>query len=186
MSLNGRLGFLLVNFRTVRAFDLCYFGLPEPLGMRVENHLLALSTCLKFCIFERPKNIQTLHSLFKDFGLLVRLQSSSLSPSSLSSPCQSSITPVLGMSLRNVTLLGSNLVSVTNLKDFKFHTVNAVILGVIKPPQLVGQAAEFKFESTSRFEPLPVIWQSLQRLFQKKVIKGSEGKISRQALGAAL
>ena len=30
----------------------------------------------------------------------------------------------------------------------------------IKPLQLVGQAAEFKFES--KFEPLPVIWQSLQ------------------------
>ena len=53
----------------------------------------------------------------------------------------------------------------------------------IKPLQLVGQAAEFKFES--KFEPLPVIWQSLQRLFQK-VIEGLEGKINCQALGAAL
>ena len=43
--------------------------------------------------------------------------------------------------------------------------------------------AEFKFES--KFEPMPVIWQSLQRLFQK-VIEGLEGKINGQALGAAL
>ena len=51
--------------------------------------------------------------------------------------------------------------------------------------QLVGQArvAEFKFES--KFEPLPVIWQSLRRLFQK-VIEGLEGKINGQALRAAL
>ena len=48
---------------------------------------------------------------------------------------------------------------------------------------LVGQAAEFKFES--KFETLPVICQSLQRLFQK-VIKGLEGKINGQALGGAL
>ena len=53
----------------------------------------------------------------------------------------------------------------------------------IKPLQLVGQAAEFKFES--KFEPLPVIWQSLPRLFQK-VIEGLEGKINGQALRAAL
>ena len=43
--------------------------------------------------------------------------------------------------------------------------------------------AEFKFES--KFEPLPVIWQSLQRMFQK-VIEGLEGKINSQALGAAV
>ena len=52
-----------------------------------------------------------------------------------------------------------------------------------KPLQLVGQAAEFKFES--KFEPLQVIWQSLQRLFQK-VIEGLEGKINCQTLGAAM
>ena len=52
-----------------------------------------------------------------------------------------------------------------------------------KPLQLVGQAAEFKFES--KFEALPVVWQSLRRLFQK-VIEGLEGKINGQALGAAL
>ena len=55
-----------------------------------------------------------------------------------------------------------------------------MILEAIKPLQLVGQAAEFKFES--KFEPLQVIWQSLQGLFQKVI----EGKINRQALGAAL
>ena len=53
----------------------------------------------------------------------------------------------------------------------------------IKTLQLVGQAAEFKFES--KFEPLPVIWESLRRLFQK-VIEGLEGKINGQALGGAL
>ena len=52
-----------------------------------------------------------------------------------------------------------------------------------KPLQLVGQAAQFKFES--KFEALPVIWQSLRRLFQKE-IEGFEGKINGQALGAAL
>ena len=53
----------------------------------------------------------------------------------------------------------------------------------MKPLQLVGQAAEFKFESL--FELQQVIWQSLQRLFQK-AIEGLEGKINCQALGAAL
>ena len=53
----------------------------------------------------------------------------------------------------------------------------------MKPLQLVGQVAEFKFES--KFWPLPVIWQFLWRLFHK-VIEGWEGKISSQALGAAL
>ena len=37
-------------------------------------------------------------------------------------------------------------------KEFKLHTVYAVISGAIKPMQLVGQAAEFKFES--KFKPL--------------------------------
>ena len=62
-----------------------------------------------------------------------------------------------------------------------------MISEAIKPLQLVSQAAEFKFESKfeSKFEPLPVIWQSLRRLFQK-VIEGLEGKINGQALGAAL
>ena len=58
-----------------------------------------------------------------------------------------------------------------------------MILEAIKPLQLVGQAAQFKFES--KFEPLQVIWQSLGRLFQK-VIEGLEGKVNGQALGAAL
>ena len=75
---------------------------------------------------------------------------------------------VRGMSLRKVILLGIS----NGLK----------ISEAIKPLQLDGQAAEFKFES--KFEPLPVIWQSLRRLFQK-TIEGLEGKINRQALGAA-
>ena len=60
-----------------------------------------------------------------------------------------------------------------------------MISEAIKPLQLVGQArvAEFKFEF--KFEPLPVIWHCLRRLFQK-VIEDLEGKINGQALGAAL
>ena len=50
--------------------------------------------------------------------------------------------PVQGMSLRKVTSLGSNLESVTDLKELKLHRVYAVILEAIKPLQLVGQAAE--------------------------------------------
>ena len=56
-----------------------------------------------------------------------------------------------------------------------------MILEALKPLQLVGQVAEFKFES--KFEPLPVICKYLQRLFQK-VIEGLESKINSQALGA--
>ena len=69
------------------------------------------------------------------------------------------------------------------LKEFKLHPVYAVVSKAIKPWQLVGQAAEFKLES--KFEPLQVIWRSLQMLFQK-VIKGLEGKINGNSLGAAL
>ena len=58
-----------------------------------------------------------------------------------------------------------------------------MISEAVKPLQLVGQAAQFKFES--KFEPLPVIWESLRRLFQT-VIEGLEGKINGQALVAAL
>ena len=67
-----------------------------------------------------------------------------------------------------------------------------MISEAIKPLQLIGQAtqarvtgrvAEFKFEF--KFEPLPVIWHCLRRLFQK-VIEDLEGKINGQALGAAL
>ena len=60
-------------------------------------------------------------------------------------------------------MLGSNLASVTDFKKFKLHTVYAVISEAINTLQLVGQAAKFNFES--KFEPQPVIWQSLQRLF---------------------
>ena len=87
------------------------------------------------------------------------------------------------MSLKKASSLGSNLVSVTDLK--RIHTPHSLCcdFGSDKTLQLVGQAAEFKFES--KFEPLQVIWQSLRRLFQK-TIKGLEGKINGQALGAAL
>ena len=40
----------------------------------------------------------------------------------------------------------------------KLHTIYFVISEQIKPLQLVGQAAEFKFET--KVEPLLVIWQS--------------------------
>ena len=81
------------------------------------------------------------------------------------------------MSLKKVTLLGSNLASVTDLKRIETPHSLCCDFGGYKPLQLVGQAAEFKFES--KFEPLPVIWQSLRRLFQK-VIEGLEGKINCQ------
>ena len=88
------------------------------------------------------------------------------------------------MSIRNLTSFGSNLASVTDFKkEFKLYTLYAVISEAIKPLQLVGQAAQFKFES--KFEPLKVICQSLRRLSQK-AIEGLEGKINGQALGAAL
>ena len=92
---------------------------------------------------------------------------------------------VLGMSIRNFITLGSNLASVTDIKEFKLHTVYAVISEAIKPVQLVGQATEFKFES--KFKPLLVIWQSLRRLFQK-IIEGFDCKINGQGqgLGAVL
>ena len=56
-----------------------------------------------------------------------------------------------------------SLISVfsTDLKEFKLHTVYFGTSEQIKPLQPVGQAAEFKFES--KFEPLPVIWQSLPK-----------------------
>ena len=84
------------------------------------------------------------------------------------------------MSLRKVTSLGSNSASVTDLKEFKLHTVYAVISEAIKPLQLVGQAAEFKFES--KFEPLPVIWQSLRRLFQKVILRWSDWRAQTQGV----
>ena len=67
-------------------------------------------------------------------------------------------------------------------KEFKLHTDYAVISEAIKPLQLIGQAAQYKFES--KFGPLQVISQSFQRLFQK-VIEGSAGEFNGQALGAA-
>ena len=60
--------------------------------------------------------------------------------------------PVLCMSLQKVTSLGWNLASVTDLKEFKLHTVYAVISEAIKPLQLVGQpgqVAELKSLSPS-------------------------------------
>ena len=99
--------------------------------------------------------------------------------------------PVLGMNFTKVTSLGSNLASVRELKELKLHTIYSVILEAVKPLQLVNQAAQFKFfKFVSKFEPLPVIWQFLQRLFQKVNeafrFECLEGKINGQALGTAL
>ena len=60
------------------------------------------------------------------------------------------------MSLRNLTSLGSNLASVTDLK--RIETLHSLCCA-ITPLQLVGQAAQLEFES--KFKPLRVIWQSL-------------------------
>ena len=43
------------------------------------------------------------------------------------------VASVRGISLRKVTLLDSNLASVTDLKELKLHTVYAAILEAIKP-----------------------------------------------------
>ena len=61
---------------------------------------------------------------------------------------------MLGKSLRKVTSIqvGSNLVSVTDLKRIETPHNLCCDFGGYKPLQLVGQAAEFKFES--KFEPL--------------------------------
>ena len=90
------------------------------------------------------------------------------------------------MSLRKVTSLGSNLVSVTDLK----RTPHSLWCGFGGNKTYItrwscGRVQVWDFES--KFEPLPVIWQSSRRLFQK-VIKGLEGKINDQPLqvGAAL
>ena len=87
------------------------------------------------------------------------------------------------MSLRKVTSLGSNLASVTDLNELKLHTIYAVISEAITPFQLVGQVAEFKFESKFEATLSPCLSSgnlsdSLRRLFQK-VIEGLEGKIIR-------
>ena len=48
-----------------------------------------------------------------------------------------------------------------NQQEFKLYTDYSGILEQVNPLQPVGQAAEFKFKS--KFEPLPVIWQSLPK-----------------------
>ena len=89
------------------------------------------------------------------------------------------VNALLGMilRLRKVNFLGLYLASVTDLKRIELHTVYAVIFG--------GYKTEATQARWSGCRPLQVIWQSLQRLFQK-VNKGLEGKINSQALGAAL
>ena len=63
----------------------------------------------------------------------------------------------------NVVGNHSVLASISELQhtqnEFKFHTVYSGISEQIKHLQLVGQVPDFKFES--KFESLPVIWQSL-------------------------
>ena len=48
-----------------------------------------------------------------------------------------------------------------NSNSTQFIELYFGVLEQIKPLQPIGQAAEFKFES--KFEPLPVIWQSLPK-----------------------
>ena len=86
------------------------------------------------------------------------------------------------MSPRNLTSLGSDLASVTNLKRIQTQWPHRLYCD-FRGNKTFGQAVEIKIEP--KFEPLLVIWKSLQRLFQK-VIEGLEGKINSQALGAAL
>ena len=66
-----------------------------------------------------------------------------------------------GLDLTNHEVLSSISASSTDLK--RIQTPHSLFrdLEQIKPFQLVGQAAEFKFES--KIEPLPVIWQSLPK-----------------------
>ena len=89
------------------------------------------------------------------------------------------------MSIRDFTTLGSNLASVADFKRIQTPLSLCCGFGGDKTLQLVGQAAEFDFES--KFEPLqprrmPLIWQSPRRLFQKVIEDLDHG----QALGAAL
>ena len=91
--------------------------------------------------------------------------------------------------------------SIKNANSTQFIELHFGVSEQIKPLQPIGQAAEFKFES--KFEPLPVIWQSLRRLFQmaiegymssgyhsrrqfQRTIENFDCKINGQALGAQL
>ena len=84
------------------------------------------------------------------------------------------------MSLRKVTLLCSNLASATDLTRIETPHSLCCDFGAIKPLQLVGQVAKFKFES--KF----VSSGNLSEGLFQKVIEGLESKINGQALGAAL
>ena len=62
------------------------------------------------------------------------------------------------MNIRNLTSLGTNSESVTNFKRIETPHSLCCDFGGYKILELVGQVAEFKFES--KFEPLQVIRQS--------------------------
>ena len=83
-----------------------------------------------------PNSIQIAQSGALDVNADAAFRANSISVNS-----SLSLQPALSMSLRKVTSLGSNLASVTDLKELKLHTVYAVISEAIKPLQLVGQAA---------------------------------------------
>ena len=87
------------------------------------------------------------------------------------------------MSLRKVTLLGSNLASVMDLK--RIQTPHSLCCdfraSVISEAHWLGGRVQVWVQVWA----LQVIWQFLWRLFQK-VIKGLEGKFNGQALWAAL
>ena len=69
------------------------------------------------------------------------------------------VPPVWGVRIDIVSVMSSISAFLTDLKEFKLHTVYFGASEQIKLLQPIGQAAEFKFES--KFEPLQVIWQSL-------------------------
>ena len=75
----------------------------------------------------------------------------------LADKCSGLVSP--GVSTRNHSLPCSISASSTDLNECRLQTDYFVDLEEMKPLQLVGQAAEFRFES--KFEPLQIVWSSL-------------------------
>ena len=88
-----------------------------------------------------------------------------------------------GMSIEIVTLLASTSASSTDLE--RIQTLHSLFIdfGADKSLQLVRQAAELKSES--KFEPLLVIWQSLQKAIPE-INRTFDCKVNGRALVAAL
>ena len=87
------------------------------------------------------------------------------------------------MSIEIVTLLASTSASSTDLE--RIQTLHSLFIdfGADKSLQLVRQAAELKSES--KFEPLLVIWQSLQKAIPE-INRTFDCKVNGRALVAAL